>query len=104
MTKAELAALKEELKAELLAEIRQEQKTGHWNSIRTELEKRLEHMNPMKRYQVTSAISTIIRHTLGISAIARLQDDQVDRARKIAFKILEAMGPVDEPQARASGE
>lgn len=61
MTQVDLAALKEELKAELLAELRQEQKTGHWHNIRRELEARLAHFDQFKRYQVTSAISTIVR-------------------------------------------
>lgn len=91
MTQDDLMALKQELKAEILAEMRQEQKTSHWQKIRTELESRLANLAPMKRYQVIGAISTIIRHTLGINAIAKLQEDQVGRARGITFKILDAM-------------
>lgn len=91
MTVAELETLKAEIKAEILAEMRINQKTSNWSKIRTELEDKLSQFSSLERYQLTTAIATIVRNTLGVKAILKLPDDKVEKARKVAYAIVDAM-------------
>jgi len=91
LTSTELATLKEEIKSEVMAELRENQKTSNWSKIRKSIEERLVNSNSYEKYKVINAISAIVRHGLGIEAVSKIQDIQVDRAREITFKVLDAM-------------
>ena len=91
MTQSQLETLKDELRAEILAELRNTQKTNNWTKLKDELEPRLNKFDTYNLYQILNAMSTIIRHSLGIKAIIKLQDNQVIKAREIALKVIDAM-------------
>lgn len=98
MTEAELQQLKEELRAEILAELRQQvrfvpnppPRPGVWGSVRAEAEKRLAgKFNTQTQYQIIMAISTVIRAALRVHATKDLTEEHAEAAQKIAKTILD---------------
>lgn len=90
MTQSELAALKAELKAELLEEMHPSQKSP-WHKIRVELEAKLDRFDTHEKYVITSAIATIVRMSLGVKTVLKLPDDQAERAKEIANHVAEML-------------
>lgn len=97
VTEAELQRLKEELRAEILADLKDHVRVVSpprprptvWNDIRAEAERRLEgKCGYPTRYQVIMAISTIIRAALGVTASKLLREEHRERAFEIARTIL----------------
>jgi len=95
LTKEQIEALKEELKAELLQELQINpcpRSEKPWNKIRKDLEKRLDFKNP-HQYRIILAVATIIRYALNISSVLMLSDKQVPRAREIANQVIDILNP-----------
>lgn len=91
MTQAELEALKAQIKAELLQEMRNApgvRLPRPWNKIRDDLLKKLEDYDTMEQYQFTSAVSTIIRLALGVRNVLLMSEEQAKVAASMANEIL----------------
>lgn len=96
MTPTELAALKEQIKAELMQEISKAPKARFpkpWDEVKEAFLPRLAKVNPYTQYQIITAISTIIRYSLGIQNVSMLTYDQVERAKEIANRVLDIAEP-----------
>lgn len=94
MTANELAMLKEQIKAEIIKELQQNSKmkpAKPWEIVRNFILTRLEDYDTYERYQIITAISTIIRHTLKIRHIMHLSDEDIEKAKVIAESILNIM-------------
>lgn len=91
---AEIAALKEQIKAEVLQEMRQTNcKYEHWNEVKDSFEPRLKKLilNTYHYYQSVNAIGTIVRHALGLQSVVRMKKEQVEKAKAVTAGILDAM-------------
>ena len=94
MNQSELAALKEQIKAELMQEMGKAPKVRlprPWDEVREAFLPRLVKNDPYTQYQLTTAISTIIRYSLNIKNVSMLTYTQVERAKEIANKILDVI-------------
>lgn len=94
MNQSELAALKEQIKAELLQEmskVPRRQLPKPWDEVKESFLPRIAKNNPYVQYQLTTAISTIIRYSLGIKNVSMLCYSQVEQAKEIASKILDVV-------------
>lgn len=94
MTNEELAALKEQIKAELLREMQKSPRIRAprpWDEIKEIILPRLKDCETYNQYQIISAISTIMRHTLGITQVANLTLEDMPKAKKIVESILDIM-------------
>ena len=92
MNQSELAALKEQIKAELMQEMGKAPKVRlprPWDEVREAFLPRLVKNDPYTQYQLTTAISTIIRYSLNVKNVSMLTYTQVERAKEIANKILD---------------
>ncbi len=90
MTNKELEALKEQIKAEVMQEL--QQKPGPkppkpWDEIKKMISERV-NVEPYKYYQITSAISTLIRYSLSIRKVGDMTFDDLPKAKEIADTIL----------------
>lgn len=97
MTPTELAALKEQIKAELMQEMSRTPKARFprpWDEVKEAFLPRLAKDNPYTQYQIITAISTIIRYSLGLQNVSMLTYDQVERAKEIANNVLDIAGSV----------
>lgn len=91
MNQSELAALKEQIKAELMQEMGKAPKvrlSRPWDEVKEAFLPRLVKNDPYTQYQLTTAISTIIRYSLNVKNVSMLTYAQVERAKEIANKIL----------------
>jgi hypothetical protein len=94
MTQAELEALKAQIKAELLQEMRNAPGVRiprPWNKIRDDLLKDLESYDTIEQYQFTSAVSTIVRLALGVRNVLLMSERQAEIAASMAKEILEIL-------------
>jgi hypothetical protein len=99
MTDAELQQLKEEIRAEILAELKQQvrfvpvppPRPSVWGSVRAEAEKRLsaKRFNTQTQHQIIMAISTIIRAALRVHTTKDLAEEHAEAAQKIAKTIID---------------
>jgi len=92
VNQSELAALKEQIKAELMQEMGKAPKVRlprPWDEVREAFLPRLVKNDPYTQYQLTTAISTIIRYSLNVKNVSMLTYTQVERAKEIANKILD---------------
>lgn len=90
----ELEALKEQIKAELLREMQKSSRIRAprpWDEIKEMILPRLKDYETYDQYQIISAISTIMRHTLGISQVVNLSFEDMPKAQKIVESILDIM-------------
>jgi len=60
-----------------------------WDEVREAFLPRLVKNDPYTQYQLTTAISTIIRYSLNVKNVSMLTYTQVERAKEIANKILD---------------
>jgi len=94
MTNEELAALKEQIKAEIIREMQKVPRIRApkpWDKIKEIILPRLKDYETYDQYQIISAISTIMRHTLGISQVVNLSFEDMPKAQKIVESILDIM-------------
>lgn len=92
MNQSELSALKEQIKAELMQEMSKTPKARFpkpWDEVKRAFLPRLAKNDPYTNYQLTTAISIIIRYSLNIKNVSMLTYDQVEKAREIANKVLD---------------
>ncbi|WP_338835831.1 hypothetical protein [Neomoorella thermoacetica] len=111
MTEAELQQLKEEIRTEILAELKQQvrlvpvppPKPSVWGSVRSEAEKRLAgKFNTQTQYQIIMAISTIIRAALRVHTTKDLAEEHAEAAQKIARTILDLIDEYTQSRTEAS--
>lgn len=93
MTNDELSVIKQQIKAEVMQEL--QQKPGPkppkpWDEIKKMISERVK-VEPYKYYQITSAISTLIRHSLDLRRVADMTFEDLPRAKEITLKILALM-------------
>ena len=90
MNDAEIAALKQELKEEIMQEITCQRRTTDWIKVKKAI-------NPMllelgfpahDRHKMTNAISTVVRLALGIKNVAHIDGTHVATATSIATTII----------------
>jgi ribosomal protein S30 len=94
MTENELTILKEQIKKEIIVELQQNAKIKvpkPWDKIKENILPRLKNYDTYEQYQIITAISTIIRHTIGIRHIMYLNDEDMEKAKIIAEKVLDVM-------------
>ena len=95
MNAMDLATLKAEIKAELLQEMRRAPGSARvprpWNGIRDQFLKRLDGYGPRKEYQITSAISTMVRLALHLRSVLHMSEEQAPVAEAIANKIIDVL-------------
>ncbi|NSW84541.1 MAG: hypothetical protein HPY90_15150 [Syntrophothermus sp.] len=94
MNQSELAALKEQIKAELMQEMGKAPKVRlprPWDEVKEAFLPRLVKNDPYTQYQLTTAISTIIRYSLNVKNVSMLTYTQVERAKEIANKVLDVV-------------
>jgi hypothetical protein len=102
VNQSELAALKEQIKAELMQEMGKAPKvrlSRPWDEVKESFLPRIAKNNPYVQYQLTTAISTIIRYSLGIKNVSMLCYSQVEQAKEIASKILDVVDAANDPAA-----
>lgn len=93
MTDQEILKLKQQIKAEVMEEL--QQKPGPrlpkpWDKIKEIVSENLD-VSPHKYYQITSAISIIIRQSLGLRRVADMTFDDLPKAKEITKEILDLM-------------
>lgn len=94
VNQSELAALKEQIKAELMQEMGKAPKVRlprPWDEVKEAFLPRLVKNDPYTQYQLTTAISTIIRYSLNVKNVSMLTYTQVERAKEIANKVLDVV-------------
>lgn len=94
MNQSELAALKEQIKAELLQEMSKVPKARlprPWDEVKESFLPRIAHNDPYVQYQLTTVISTLIRYSLGIKNVSMLCYSQVEQAKEIANRVLDVI-------------
>ncbi|AQS55268.1 hypothetical protein [Novibacillus thermophilus] len=105
MTEQELAQLKQQLKDEILSEI-QSKPTKRmqtvWDSIKPMIERRFGHLNGPELYQLTAAVSTIIRYSLGIRQVRFIPYSIEDDVIRFVDGLLEAMTDLGEIKKQQS--
>lgn len=87
----DIDALKKQIKAELLEELGQPpnyRTERPWDEIRHMIMDQTTHINPYNRYQIVSAISILVRHSLGIRRVLDISDEQAPKAKRIASAVL----------------
>lgn len=97
LTADELAALKDQIKAEVLQEIevsKWRKSMRNWDKVKEEvILPRIQRYDGYHQSVLVNALSAVIRYSLGIRSIMLLPDDKVDKAKEIATKILDIMFP-----------
>jgi hypothetical protein len=96
MTPEQLAALKQQIKAEVINELQQQPKSRlskPWDEIKDIIVPRLRAagLDTYQTYQAVPAISTILRYSLNIRYIANMTSDKLPEAKRIATTILDLM-------------
>jgi len=95
MDQINLEALKRQIKDELLAEMEKNRSSykneGTWNRIKRLIEERMGHLGGPELYQLTSAFSTIIRVSLGISTIRYVPYSKEEQVIDFAKRLLDEM-------------
>lgn len=95
MTPEQLAALKQQIKAEVINELQQPKTRPMkpWDEVKEIIIPRLKGLG-LSHYdvhQTIPAISTIIRHSLNLSRVANMSPDKLKEAKEIATTILSLM-------------
>jgi len=103
-----IEALKREIKAELLEEMR---KTGQhsrirvpWDDIREEILRRTQHLDTQEQHQVLMALSALIRHSLGIRMARFIHFDQQEAVERFVRIVLDGMERLSESKGDACYE
>lgn len=94
MDDKDLIALKEQIKAELIQEMQKNTRVKApraWDKIKEIILPRLKDYDTYDQYQIISAISTIMRHTLGIRQVINMSFEDMPKAQKIVENILNLM-------------
>jgi hypothetical protein len=94
MTQDDLAALKEEIKAELIKEMQQKPRLRFnrpWDEVKDSFLPRLSRFNSYHQYHILTAISIIVRHSFNISGVLMLNYNQIEIAKEIANKIIDTI-------------
>lgn len=98
VTAEQLEILKQQIKSELLNEMQPKStKANYWLMVKQLIDKRLLQIsinNPMSRYQIQSALSVIIRHSLKLSRVSAIKPHQVEEAKAIVNKTFDIMSNV----------
>ncbi|MGB9848922.1 MAG: hypothetical protein ACPLSY_03740 [Moorellaceae bacterium] len=98
MVEAELQQLKEQIRTEILAELKNQfrlvpipqPRQNVWGNIRAEVEKRLKGKFDLPtQNQILMAISTIIRASFRTNGVKNLKEEHSERAFKIALTVLD---------------
>lgn len=95
----DLDALKKQIKAELLEELGQSpsyRRERPWDGIRQMIMDQTTHIHPYNRYQIVSAISILVRHSLGIRRVLDISDEQAPKAKQIASAVLKLLAGTSE--------
>lgn len=87
----DIAALKEEIKAELLKEMHKPglRTARPWDEVKGYILPRLSDFNAYHQYHIITAISTVVRYSLKLKGVLMLDYSQVETAKKIANEIID---------------
>lgn len=93
-TPQELEALKNEIKTEILKEIKERGtlriiNNKPWDKVKALVSKRLEKFSVSEQYQVLTSISTIVRYSQGVKSIWDLSEAQIETAIRIANNVID---------------
>ncbi len=95
LSREEIQTLKDEIKIELLKEIRRTSQLINpnwpWKEVKAFILNKLEKFPPYDQYQLLTAVSAIIRYSLKLRRVRDMSIDQVEDAKKIALKVLETL-------------
>lgn len=94
MTEQDYESLKAQIKQELLAEMHKEPPRkirSVWDEIRIMVEERTNHLRGPDQYQVIMAVSTIIRHSTGISQVKYLPRTREEEIKVFVSNLLDQM-------------
>lgn len=102
LTPQELELLKSEIKTEILREIKTQRTSSPWNKIRASVSQRLKGLSVSEQYQVLTAISTIIRYSLGIKRTQDLLEEQAETATEIANRVVDMIMGAKQTESEGS--
>jgi len=99
VTHEEFQALKEQLKAELLDEMRSNDEpisTRPWHEVRGRFIARLDRYSARERYQILNAVSAVVRSALKVRSVLGLSASQAVVAERIANALIDVLDEFSE--------
>jgi len=95
-----IETLKQEIKAELLEEMRKTSQLSRiripWDDIREEILQRTRHLDTYEQHQVLMALSALVRHALGIRMTRFIRFDQQEAVKQFVQNVLDGMERLSE--------